>query len=51
MINGSKYWCTFADGADYLMLFARTGQPEAGQSRHRGISAFIVPEVTFLKYR
>jgi len=23
VINGNKYWCTFADGADYIMLVAR----------------------------
>ena len=28
VINGSKYWCTFADGADYIqLLFARAGEP------------------------
>src|SRR5690606_21440379 len=24
VLNGAKYWCTFADGADYLTIFART---------------------------
>ena len=27
VITGNKYWCTFADGADYIVLFARTSQP------------------------
>src|SRR4051812_39590769 len=24
-ITGSKYWCTFADGADYIYVLVRTG--------------------------
>src|SRR5512146_2866892 len=27
VINGTKTWCTFADGADYIVLFARTSPP------------------------
>jgi butyryl-CoA dehydrogenase len=42
VINGAKMWCTFADGADYLTLFARTSPPPDRQHKHRGISAFIV---------
>ena len=40
VINGTKMWCTFADQADYVILFARTSTDEA--KRHRGISAFLV---------
>lgn len=40
-ITGSKYWCTFADGADFILVFARTGKPEES-SRHRGLTAFLV---------
>ena len=40
VITGNKYWCTYADGADYIMVLART-DPDAGK-RHRGISAFIL---------
>jgi alkylation response protein AidB-like acyl-CoA dehydrogenase len=40
-ITGSKYWCTFADGADYIMVLARTGEYDRKRP-HRGISAFIV---------
>ena len=41
-ITGNKYWCTFADGADFILVFART-QPEVdAAARHRGISAFMV---------
>ncbi len=42
VINGAKYWCTFADGADYLLLFARTGESPDAKRRHLGISAFII---------
>ena len=39
-INGTKMWCTFADQADYIILFARTSTDE--NKRHRGISAFLI---------
>jgi alkylation response protein AidB-like acyl-CoA dehydrogenase len=42
VITGSKYWCTFADGADYLILFARTSPPPAANKRWMGISCFMV---------
>jgi alkylation response protein AidB-like acyl-CoA dehydrogenase len=42
VVNGQKMWCTFADGADYLLLFART-QPEIDPAhKSRGISCFLV---------
>ena len=44
VITGNKYWCTFADGADYLMLFARTSEPNDPSKRHQGISALFVPK-------
>jgi len=42
VLNGNKYWCTFADDADALVVFART--PSAGDSgrSYKGISAFLV---------
>ena len=40
VITGNKYWCTNADGADYIMVLART-DPDVNQ-RHRGITAFIM---------
>ncbi|WP_334151529.1 acyl-CoA dehydrogenase family protein [Hyphomicrobium sp.] len=43
LITGNKYWCTFADGADYLMVIARTSPPEP-KRRHAGMSMFIVPK-------
>ncbi len=39
VINGTKMWCTYADQADYIILFARTSVEE---KRHRGISAFLI---------
>lgn len=42
LINGQKMWCTFADGADYLTIFARTDPTVDPKRRHAGISAFLV---------
>ena len=42
IITGNKYWCTFADGADYIVLFARTAPSPEEHKRHLGISAFII---------
>ncbi|WP_119421432.1 acyl-CoA dehydrogenase family protein [Desertibaculum subflavum] len=43
IINGNKYWCTFADGADFLIVIARTGDPKPGR-RHEGLTAFMIPK-------
>lgn len=40
ILNGEKTSITFADQAEAVTLFARTGSPESGA---RGISAFLVP--------
>lgn len=42
VLNGSKMWCTFADRADYIVLFARTSPPPSETKRHLGISAFMI---------
>src|SRR5437763_13899367 len=42
VINGSKYWCTFADGADYIMIVARTSEPSDNRRRHLGLSTFLI---------
>jgi acyl-CoA dehydrogenase len=42
-ITGNKYWCTFADGADYIMLLARSGKQDPAR-KHAGISAFLIPK-------
>ena len=42
LITGNKYWCTFADGADYLIVVARTSTDPDPAKRHRGLSAFMI---------
>jgi alkylation response protein AidB-like acyl-CoA dehydrogenase len=42
VINGSKYWCTFADGADFIMVMVRTGEVVDPARKHVGISAFLI---------
>ncbi|PGF13859.1 acyl-CoA dehydrogenase [Natrinema sp. CBA1119] len=37
-IDGTKTWCTFAKGADFIVLYAKT-DPE---KRHKGVSSFII---------
>lgn len=44
VLNGAKYWCTFADGADYLTIFARTDKPTSPKRRWEGISCFMIPK-------
>jgi len=41
-ITGSKCWCTFADGADYIVIIARTSPAASVDKRHHGLSAFLV---------
>ena len=40
VITGNKYWCTFADGADYIQLLARV--EAAGEARYTGLRSFII---------
>lgn len=42
VLTGNKYWCTFADGADYLIVFARTSPPPSADKRWKGISTFMI---------
>jgi alkylation response protein AidB-like acyl-CoA dehydrogenase len=42
VLNGAKMWCTFADQADYIVLFARTSPTPDPRRRHLGISAFMI---------
>lgn len=42
VLNGAKMWCTYADRADYIVLFARTSPPPDRRRRHLGISAFMI---------
>jgi alkylation response protein AidB-like acyl-CoA dehydrogenase len=41
-ITGSKYWCTFADEADFILVIARSDPKVDPKARHRGLSAFMV---------
>ncbi len=41
VINGQKMWCTFADGADFLLLVARA-TPYDPADRHAGIAQFFI---------
>ncbi len=40
VINGSKYWCTFADGADFISVIARTDTDS--NKRHAGLTSIAV---------
>lgn len=42
VLNGTKTWCTFALGADFILVLARTKQPSDPRRRHEGISRFLV---------
>ena len=39
VITGNKYWCTFADGADFIQVIART---ETEGKRHAGLTSIGV---------
>jgi butyryl-CoA dehydrogenase/acyl-CoA dehydrogenase len=41
-ITGSKYWCTFADQSDFILVIARTDRNVDPKARHKGLSAFMV---------
>ena len=42
VITGNKYWCTFADGADYIQVLARTDGEAAQAAGITGTRSFIV---------
>ena len=42
VITGNKTWCTFADGADFIFLLARSRAEVDPKRRHADISAFII---------
>jgi alkylation response protein AidB-like acyl-CoA dehydrogenase len=42
VLRGSKYWCTFADNADGIIVFARTSTPDDPSKDHQGISCFLI---------
>ena len=41
-ITGAKYWTTFADRSDAILVLARTDPQVDPAARHRGISAFLM---------
>ncbi len=41
VVNGQKMWCTFADGADFIILVARA-TPYDPENRHAGIAQFLI---------
>ena len=41
VITGNKYWCTFADDADYINLLARAEAP-GEETAYRGLRSFII---------
>ena len=42
VITGNKYWCTFADGADYINVLCRIGTDDS--ARHKGLRMLHVPK-------
>ena len=40
VINGSKMWCTFADGADFMTVLCRVGEVDPNR-RHGGTAMFF----------
>ncbi len=42
LLTGTKMWCTFADGADYITVLARTEPVTDIKHRHRGIASFFI---------
>ena len=42
VLTGSKYWCTFADAADGIIVIARSDPKVDPQRRYAGLTAFLV---------
>ncbi|HXU24882.1 MAG TPA: acyl-CoA dehydrogenase family protein [Tepidiformaceae bacterium] len=42
LLTGTKMWCTFADGSDYMTVLARTEPVTDVAHRHRGIGTFFI---------
>jgi alkylation response protein AidB-like acyl-CoA dehydrogenase len=41
VITGNKYWCTFADGADFISVLCRIDDPAAPAGRGRTVSISV----------
>jgi len=42
VVDGQKVWTSRAEHSDLMLLLARTGPRESDQSRHEGLSVFLV---------
>lgn len=42
VINGNKYWCTFADGSDFIQVIARTESGDEKGNRHVGLTGISI---------
>ncbi len=42
LITGNKYWCTFADGADFIFVICRTHTDEDPKKRYLGLTGVAV---------
>lgn len=42
VITGNKYWCTFADGADYIQLLGRVEGRAGEEAQFKGTRSFII---------
>ncbi|GGC59519.1 acyl-CoA dehydrogenase family protein [Chelatococcus reniformis] len=41
VITGNKYWCTFADGADFIRVLCRIDEPLPASGRARTVSVVV----------
>ena len=41
VITGNKYWCTFADGADFISVLCRIDDPDAPDGRAGTVSVIV----------
>ena len=42
VITGNKYWCTFADGADFIFVICRTNTDDDPAKRYKGLTGIAV---------
>lgn len=42
LITGNKYWCTFADGADFIFVICRTNTDDDPAKRYKGLTGIAV---------
>jgi alkylation response protein AidB-like acyl-CoA dehydrogenase len=42
VVTGNKYWCTFADGSDYINLLCRIGTDDS--ARYKGLRTLHIPK-------